>query len=509
MTLLQMSFAGAVIILLITLIRALAINKVPKNTFIVLWGIVILRLLVPITVPSPFSIYSFFGSLASETAPSPAQAYNETISALHAGSSIYYTASSGTSPAASFPVWSVVYISGLITISLVFLISYTKCINNFKASLPVNNKTVDKWLKAHKLIRTFSVRRSDSISSPLTFGIFRPVILIPKNIEWNDESTLAFILEHEFIHIKKFDSAKKLVLTAALCLHWFNPFVWLMYHLANRDIELSCDEAVICSLGTSSKSDYAKALIKMEESRSGITSVYSSFSKTAIEERIGAIMKTKPKTISSIITSAAIILLASAAFAACSPYGNSGNSESSASVSLSSEPNTSDAADASEASGLSTQESSPDNTTESNESSASSSISLAEYKELAESQPSVRLTANTADDIYGSEMSDTISIPEDAENILSLTLKGNTDSGIIRFSGGYKYFIVRLNNTGDFPINVDTNGIIYRIKPGDEVYIYSTKPSTSESHTVYFGTAVPGEILNGTVDFMLSKEPAA
>lgn len=66
-----------------------------------------------------------------------------------------------------------------------------------------------------------------------------------------------------------------------------------MYVLANRDIELSCDEAVIRLFGESTRSSYAMAIIQMAEVKSGITPLCSNFSKNAIEERIVAIMKFK------------------------------------------------------------------------------------------------------------------------------------------------------------------------------------------------------------------------
>ena len=65
----------------------------------------------------------------------------------------------------------------------------------------------------------------------------------------------------------RFDAVTRLVLTVALCVHWFSPAVWIMYVLANRDIELSCDEAVIRKFGERTKSAYAMALIRMEEAR--------------------------------------------------------------------------------------------------------------------------------------------------------------------------------------------------------------------------------------------------
>ena len=93
------------------------------------------------------------------------------------------------------------------------------------------------------------IRRSDRISSPLTFGVLRPVILLPKSTDWSDEDALRFVLEHEFVQVRHFDALFKLALVAAVCIHWCNPLVWAMYILANRDIDLSCDEAVIRRFG--------------------------------------------------------------------------------------------------------------------------------------------------------------------------------------------------------------------------------------------------------------------
>ena len=107
------------------------------------------------------------------------------------------------------------------------------------------------------------------ISSPLTFGVLRPVILVPKKTDWTDETALRYVLEHEFVHIQRFDVLSKLLLIAAVCVHRFNPLVWVMYVLANRDLELSCDETVLRRFGGDVRAAYARVLIRMEAARSG------------------------------------------------------------------------------------------------------------------------------------------------------------------------------------------------------------------------------------------------
>ena len=139
--------------------------------------------------------------------------------------------------------------------------------------------------------RPILVRQSDRISAPLTYGIFRPVILMPKKMDWKNEKQLQYVLSHEYVHIYRYDTVTKLIATLALCIHWFNPFVWVMYILFNRDIELACDESVIRQFGEKSKSAYSLMLINMEATKSGLLPFCNNFSKNAIEERITAVMK--------------------------------------------------------------------------------------------------------------------------------------------------------------------------------------------------------------------------
>ena len=99
-----------------------------------------------------------------------------------------------------------------------------------------------------------------------------------------NEKQLQYVLSHEYVHIYRYDTVTKLIATLALCIHWFNPFVWVMYILFNRDIELACDESVIRQFGEKSKSAYSLMLINMEATKSGLLPFCNSFSKNAIEE---------------------------------------------------------------------------------------------------------------------------------------------------------------------------------------------------------------------------------
>lgn len=313
MSLLRMSFAGTVMILVVTVIRALTIYKVPKKTFMVLWGIILARLLIPFSIPSALSVYSLFGKKEPVIDNIGGTTVTNPLPIIQAGQ---MTASSNhTVNSTSVSSWVIIWIMGALICALVFSITYWKCYREFQTSLPVDNDFTRNWLNNHQIKRRISIRQSPLISTPLTFGIFHPVILMPKTTDWTNEKVLQYVLAHEFVHIRRLDTIMKLLLIAALCVHWFNPFVWMMYILASRDMELSCDEAVLHLFGEHEKSAYARTLISMEETRSGFTPLCNNFSKNALEERMTAIMKTKKSTIFSIALAAFIVVGTTTAFA--------------------------------------------------------------------------------------------------------------------------------------------------------------------------------------------------
>lgn len=302
MSFLQMSLHGAVMIAVITILRALTLNQVPKKTFLVLWALALVRLLVPFSLPSRLSVYTLLARQAPAVSDATAVSPPPVLPAAPVTVMPQVTAPS----ASTVSPWAVVWLVGIEVCALTFAVLYVRCYREFQTSLPVEHDYARRWLAAHPLRRKLVIRQSDRVSSPLTFGVLRPVILMPKSTDWSDEGTLRFVLEHEFVHVQRFDALSKLALIAAVCVHWFDPLVWVMYVLANRDLELSCDETVVHRFG-GARADYARTLIRMMETRSGVAPLCNGFSKNAIEERITAIMKTKKATIISFVLAAVLI----------------------------------------------------------------------------------------------------------------------------------------------------------------------------------------------------------
>ncbi|MBD5154190.1 MAG: M56 family metallopeptidase [Oscillibacter sp.] len=322
MSLLQMSFSGGVLILAVVVLRALTLNRLPKGTFLALWAVAVLRLLVPFSIPSPASVYTLAERIpvqeSAETVTQTANPANTLIptTAVEPAAPTVAPSAAVPSPAPAAPdvdLRPLVWTAGALVCAGVFLLSYLRSRRTFRSALPVEAGWVPVWLARHRLRRPIALRQSGETNLPLTYGVLRPVILLPE--EQQEDTRLEWVLEHEFTHIQRFDSVCKLILAAAACVHWFNPLVWVMLALANRDMELRCDEAVVRRLGLERRGDYARALISMEEQKSGLGPFASAFNKSAIEERIIAIMKTKKRSLAAILAAVVLVCCVGAAFA--------------------------------------------------------------------------------------------------------------------------------------------------------------------------------------------------
>lgn len=323
MTLFELSCSGAVLVLAAACLRLLTLRRLPKGTFVALWWVAALRLLIPVRLPARCSVYTLWEYL---TRPAPVPVA-PVVPAAPPQSPVMVLPlpSGGASPAAplpsavpaSLPVKTAVYLAVAAALTLAFLASYIRWRRRFRESLPAEGGCVSRWQGLRRQKNPVQVRVSDRIAAPLTYGLLRPVILLPKTMDLSDEEALLCVLTHEEVHIRRLDGLLKLLLTAALCIHWFNPAVWLLYILANRDMELRCDEAVVRRLGEDRRELYALTLIRMAERQSMSVPLCSSFSfgRNGMEERIKAIMSVKKKSWIACMIALALVLGMTTAFA--------------------------------------------------------------------------------------------------------------------------------------------------------------------------------------------------
>lgn len=256
---LSMSFSASWLILAVLGLRLL-LRKMPKRGNVQLWGLVALRLLLPFSMESRYSLIP--GRWITGESPTlhpidPPIYEGQTISANH---DIRLTT-----------VFSILWLAGVMILLVYFVIRY--------------------WLLLRKVNTAVLLRdnifQSEFVAAPIVVGIVNPKIYLPFEVE---QPCVDYIIAHEQAHIRRRDHWWKLLGFALLALHWFNPLVWIAYVLLCRDIEMACDEAVIRDLDNNGRADYAQTLVTYSTKHQSLAVHPLSFGKTGVRERLKAIM---------------------------------------------------------------------------------------------------------------------------------------------------------------------------------------------------------------------------
>lgn len=389
LSLLQMSLAGSLLILAIVLVRSLLKYRLAKSALLLLWGVAVLRLLLPFSIPSPFSAHNALqlqpslmaqltgdnaeSSLSRETVPDETAARPSVVTivdgrlvdraepatlaatdlvtdlaagdAANSGQAVDYdqtagkqetiattwnrlqsmlSASQNQSPSLK-QLFRIIWLAGFVLLGGGILAGHWRRRQDYRAALPLESNAAERLLFNLAGNNRILLRQSDRIRSPLTCGLIRPVIILPVGFDLAvcDQNRLTYILAHELVHIRRGDILMKWLMALALCLHWFNPLVWLLFILANRDIELSCDEQVVWRFGIQARSAYAMTLISMAERRSRLVSCTQGFGSHAVAERIRAIMKSRKQTAGRRFFSLLLVVVITLTFATSASAGTS------------------------------------------------------------------------------------------------------------------------------------------------------------------------------------------
>lgn len=287
----------------ILLLRVVALHRLPKTAFTTLWGAAWLRLMLPFALPCPFALGALVEPLIPATLVAAIPSY------IPAGSDAGME--TAAAPQTSLRFW--LGLAGALAVAGYFAVGHLRARRLYVTALPITTPFAVRWRQTHPLKRPLRLLQSDQITATLTFGVLRPVILLPKAIQNGDETALRCLLEHEYAHVCRFDVAKKWLLALALCLHWFNPGVWLLYLYANRDMELACD-AMALRRCPAIRRDYALLLVRLAEQRS-VLPLAGHFSALPLQERIITIMKNKKTSLlggfaAGILVTALVLVLA-------------------------------------------------------------------------------------------------------------------------------------------------------------------------------------------------------
>ena len=310
---LNMSISAAWVLLAVLILR-LIFKKAPKRITVLLWCIVGLRLIMPFSVESIFSLIPS-NETVSKAWDSPRPNLNSGITLIDNGVNNYLEGhyfEGVTRPAGHFTDITTIAAAAWL-IGTAALLIYT-AVSFFR---------LKKGLRTAVLLRD-NIFQSEKISSPFVFGIIKPKIYLPFGItERNAES----VILHEQAHISRRDYLWKPLGFLLLCVHWFNPLMWLAYVLFCRDIEFACDERAIGLLNTDKRADYSEALLNCSAGRHMLFAYPPAFGEVGVKSRVKSVLNYK-KPAFWLAAAAVIVGIAASVCLLTSPKTGSRRSDS-------------------------------------------------------------------------------------------------------------------------------------------------------------------------------------
>lgn len=298
-TVLNMTITGSYIIIAVILIRLL-LRKAPKIFSYCLWIIPAVRLIFPFSFSSVLSIFNFISAPTENTPAGNITSHSyvpenigtmpvpEISTGIAAADNIINPALPAADVTASVnpmqvitAVASVVWLVGIAAMLVYFIVSYIKVKKHIEFSTKIDG----------------NVFECEKVRSPFVLGFIKPKIYLPCGMADNNRG---YVVLHEQTHIKRFDHITKIVAFIILAVHWYNPLVWIAFKLMTCDMEMSCDERVLKTLGEQQKKDYGLTLVSIGASKRFITAAPLSFGEDGVEERVVNILKfKKPKVIAA------------------------------------------------------------------------------------------------------------------------------------------------------------------------------------------------------------------
>ena len=335
--LLSLSVSGALLLLLILGLKPLYKNKFSKRWQYYIWIVVALRFLLPFTPDTTIigSLFEKFDTTAitneiptNPNVPVPADTGNSKAEPIQTNREI--TTAAMREPfnkyVCLFFIWSALALVLFVRKVTVYqgFIQYIKAGNKEVSDIKILNLLSDCEEKLNIKTRV-ELSCNPLIASPMLIGFFRPRIILPVG-EWEDKE-LSYIFVHELTHYKQRDMFYKWLIQIVVCVHWFNPFVYLLEKEVNKSCELSCDEKVISVLDDTARREYGDTLISFLKSnnlyKSSLASVTLTEGAEQLKERLGAIMKFKKKSKGIIAITAIFSVLVCVCFFVTGAYAAS------------------------------------------------------------------------------------------------------------------------------------------------------------------------------------------
>lgn len=269
----NMSITAALAGLPVLLLRR--VRRIPRRVILWLWCVPFLRMAVPVGFSSRYSLIALLTRVTARTVFVPG--WEEVFSALNhvqAAEDYFPVHYRAAALETVFRTASVVWAAVLGAVLVLLCLAYRENLRLARRAKPLEGK----------------VYVSGEVSVPAVYGILRPRILLPAEYRAED---LPMILLHEEVHVRRGDNLWRLLGLAAAAAHWFNPLSWVFLKCFFEDLELSCDERVLETLGTDRRREYARFLLDAGE-RAALLA--SSLGGAKLRRRIGHILSFRGMT---------------------------------------------------------------------------------------------------------------------------------------------------------------------------------------------------------------------
>ena len=300
--LLNLSISASWLVLVVLALR-LVLKRAPKWVDVLLWGMVALRLMLPFSIESALSLIPSAETLSPEVVQfDPAPTITSGVEFIDNAVNPSLSESFAAAPLASVNplyVWTYlagwVWLIGLAAMLLYALVSYLRLRRRVRASIPLRE----------------NIYVCDEVPSPFILGIVHPRIYLPSAL---DEAQRGSVLSHERAHLARHDHWWKPLGFALLAVYWFNPLLWLAYTLLCRDIELACDERVLCGMDAGQVKDYSSALLACSVPRRMLAACPLAFGEVGVGARVKNALRYKKPAFWVVAASVAVCVVVAVCF---------------------------------------------------------------------------------------------------------------------------------------------------------------------------------------------------
>lgn len=282
---LNMSITAGYCVLVIMILRLL-LRKMPKIYSYALWAVVYFRLVCPASIESVLSLVrvnpqTIPMDIGVRETPRIYSGSAQVDTVINAG--IQQTIPQAVIGASVNPMQVVLSVAGAAWILVaVFLILYS-----IWSVLRLKRQLAD----AKRVER--NIYEAENLQTPFVLGFFSPCIYLPAGLKGRERE---YVLAHEKTHIRRRDYLVKQTAFLVTCVYWFHPLIWLAFYLMCRDMEMSCDESVICRMGGEIKKEYSTSLLSLASGRQIMNGSPLAFGEGGIKARITNVLHYKRPT---------------------------------------------------------------------------------------------------------------------------------------------------------------------------------------------------------------------